>query len=317
MPARSGRARCGGRKPSAAAGSVPSLGNPVAAADDRLDQRRLPEFPPQAQDSDRDGVGERVGVLVPDLLEELLGRHYRAVGRDEHLEHTELLAGQGDGPAGPGDRPAGPVDDQVTPGVHRRRGGAAAAQGTDPGGQLGEVEGLDQIVVGPQVQPFHPVLDQSGGGEPLPPASPSPCSAPPQPGCWASTGSGPACGSGSAPAAPPASGSTSPAFSTPTPTRPRSTPPSWSASPPPRSTWAWTGTPRRSTSAPPTPRPPSPASTTCSAPRQTRKTPARSTSPAPRTPSPPAPRPRARSTPCSSASAPSPSSSARSASPTS
>ena len=53
---------------------MPWLRDPVPAADDRLDQRRLPEFPPQPQDGDRDGVGERICVLVPHLLQELLGR---------------------------------------------------------------------------------------------------------------------------------------------------------------------------------------------------------------------------------------------------
>src|SRR5207344_2397794 len=71
----------------------------------------------------------------------------------------------GHGQAGSGDGPAGPIDEQVTAGEDRRGRGAPAGQGPHPGDQLGEVERFGQIVIGAQVQPFDPVLDQTGGGE--------------------------------------------------------------------------------------------------------------------------------------------------------
>ena len=144
---------------------MPCLDHPISAADNRLDDWRLAELPPQAQDRDRDDIGERIGVLVPDLLEELLGRHHRAVCRHEHLEHPELLPGYRHLPSGPGDGPAAPIDGQVTPGEHRWSGGAAAGEGTDPGDQLGEGERFGQVVVGTEVEPLHAVCYQTGGGE--------------------------------------------------------------------------------------------------------------------------------------------------------
>ena len=43
--------------------------------------------------------------------------------------------------------------------------GAAAEQGPDPGQQLLQGEGLDEVVVGAGVEPGHPVVDRGPGGE--------------------------------------------------------------------------------------------------------------------------------------------------------
>src|SRR5437879_5925030 len=45
------------------------------------------------------------------------------------------------------------------------RGAAAAAGGRHPQDQLGEVEGLAQIVVGAELEAAYPVVDGGGGGE--------------------------------------------------------------------------------------------------------------------------------------------------------
>jgi two-component system sensor histidine kinase VanS len=50
----------------------------------------------QCRHRDAHGVGERVCVLVPRSLQELLGADDTAFGRDEHFEHRELLPGQRD-----------------------------------------------------------------------------------------------------------------------------------------------------------------------------------------------------------------------------
>ena len=78
---------------------------------------------------------------------------------------------------------------------------------------------------------------------PPPRANPSPCWATRRPNGWASTGSGQGSGSGSA-----GCGSPWSASSTRPPWPRRSTPQSWSASPPRRNTSASTGTPRNCTS---------------------------------------------------------------------
>jgi hypothetical protein len=57
------------------------LGDPVPAADYGVDQRRLAELSAQPQDGYGDSVGERIGVLIPDLFEQLLGAHHSAVRR--------------------------------------------------------------------------------------------------------------------------------------------------------------------------------------------------------------------------------------------
>ena len=66
----------------------------IADARDRLDDGRVAELAPQGHDAHAHGVGERVGVLVPDALEQLLGRDGLAVGRQQRLEDAELLRRQ-------------------------------------------------------------------------------------------------------------------------------------------------------------------------------------------------------------------------------
>src|SRR3954447_23457002 len=60
------------------------------------DEPRFAEAFAQPRDSDADGVGERVCVLVPRSRQEVFGADDAAFGGDENLEHCELLPGQRD-----------------------------------------------------------------------------------------------------------------------------------------------------------------------------------------------------------------------------
>ena len=95
---------------------------PVPHADHRLDDRRLAELAAQRHDRDADGVGERVGVLVPHPLEQLLGADDATVGGHQHLEHAELLAGEVQVAPGADGHPAPGVERDVGPLEHRRDG---------------------------------------------------------------------------------------------------------------------------------------------------------------------------------------------------
>ena len=81
--------------------------------------------------------------------------------RSSSSQMAQLAPGQGDGLAVPLDRPGRRVvlevaHRQLRPQGHRR----AALQGPDPSQELGQAERLDQVVVGPGIEPFDPV----GGG---------------------------------------------------------------------------------------------------------------------------------------------------------
>src|SRR6266545_4706804 len=70
------------------------------------DDRWHPQLAPEPPDGHGDGVGERVGVLVPDLFEEVLGAQEGGAGPQEGFEERELLDGEVELPAVPGGRAA-------------------------------------------------------------------------------------------------------------------------------------------------------------------------------------------------------------------
>src|ERR1700685_1615248 len=72
-------------------GALTSGSYSVAGAWHRLDQRRLAELCAQTPDRPVDGRRERIGVLVPDVLEQLLGRDDAPARAEQMLEHGELL----------------------------------------------------------------------------------------------------------------------------------------------------------------------------------------------------------------------------------
>ncbi len=91
----------------------------------------------------------------------------------EHLQQRELRTGQLHRPPTPRDLPRREVHAQVREGQRlvvrhhvrtgRRRVRAAPQQGADPGEEFVQFEGLDQVVVGPGVQPGHAVTDRVTG----------------------------------------------------------------------------------------------------------------------------------------------------------
>ena len=95
-------------------------------------------------------------AVVPDLAHELLARDDLALLAHEHPQQVELLGGElqlllvEEGPSG---LRVDPHD-----GAGRRRVvGAAPEQGPHPGQQLGQPEGLGDVVVGTRVEPDHRV----------------------------------------------------------------------------------------------------------------------------------------------------------------
>jgi hypothetical protein len=132
----------------------------------RVDQRRIAELAAQRHHRHPDHVGERVDVLVPRLLQQPLGRHDRALGPQQLLQHQELLVAQAERAAVAGRLAAGRVEPDAVPLQHRRGGPVRpAGQRANPGDQLGQGERLGQVVVGAQLQTGHPVGEVAGGGQ--------------------------------------------------------------------------------------------------------------------------------------------------------
>src|SRR6266545_212936 len=71
--------------------SVHRLGDLVADSGGRRDDRRVAEFAPQSAYRHCDGVGERVGVFVPDLFEQGFGAEKAGARAQQRLQHGELL----------------------------------------------------------------------------------------------------------------------------------------------------------------------------------------------------------------------------------
>ncbi len=131
-----------------------------------LDDSRLAEFGPQSADRDLDGVGERIRLLIPHVLEQLLGGHDPPLRGQEHFEHAELLVRQWETPISPVGHALGGVQDQVAVPEHRRvRGLGPPRERADPGDEYGKVEGFGQVVVRAQRQAVHQVLGGGGRGQ--------------------------------------------------------------------------------------------------------------------------------------------------------
>ena len=69
-------------------------GNPVSDSGRVLDDLRFSELASQSADRDADGVGERVGVLIPGLLEQSLCAERARAGPEQRFEDSELLGGE-------------------------------------------------------------------------------------------------------------------------------------------------------------------------------------------------------------------------------
>src|SRR6516165_5064243 len=150
----------------AACRSAGRAGDPVSGARYGLDHRWLPELPAEPAHGDRDGGGEWVGVLVPGLFEEVFGAEHGVVGPHERFEDRELLGGQVEvPPTAAGGVPQGIEFDAGRAEDPGPGGGLAAGECPDSEHQLGEVEGLGQVVVSAEAEAADPVVGGTGRGQ--------------------------------------------------------------------------------------------------------------------------------------------------------
>ena len=120
----------------------------------------------QPRDGDAHGVGERVCVLIPRLLQELLGADDTAFGGDEDLEHGELLPGQRDVAAVAVDLSAERIQPQTCDLPHGRPVvGAPAVERSEAEHELLELERLREVVVGAELEPCGLVVEAVGSGQ--------------------------------------------------------------------------------------------------------------------------------------------------------
>src|SRR4051812_19887259 len=131
----------------------------VPCAADRVEEARLTagfQLSSQVGHEDLDRVGDREGVIAPDLVEQLLAADHQPLVAHQVLEQLELALREIDLPVATRDLVRIRVQRQVT---HPQRGHparwAAPQQGPQAGEQLLALERLDQIVVGADVEPLH------------------------------------------------------------------------------------------------------------------------------------------------------------------
>ena len=141
--------------------------DPVAGADDGLDHRRVAELAAQVHHRHPDGVGERVGVLVPHPFQQLLGADHGAAGARMSTSSTASslwVTGSGR-PARvtkwrAGSRTMSPTS-RTGFTARRPRRASARMRATSSA----KAKGLPEVVVGAEHQPGHPVVEVAGGGQ--------------------------------------------------------------------------------------------------------------------------------------------------------
>src|SRR5919199_5122224 len=141
----------------------------VACAADRMKESALAmclELPPQVGDEHFDGVGDGEGVIPPHFVEQALPRDDDALVAHQVLEQLELALGELDGPPAARDLVSVGIQLEV---AHHQGGGAARRtppqQRSHAGQELLALEGLDQVVVGADVEPLHAIVEPVTGGE--------------------------------------------------------------------------------------------------------------------------------------------------------
>src|SRR5579883_2034506 len=117
----------------------------------------------QAADVHVDQVALRIEVQVPDSLEQHGAGDHLSLAPHEELEQLLLAGGELDLPSAAGDLPGDQVELQVRDPQHRRLGGARAApqQRLDAREELGEREGLREIVVAARLEAADAVIDRA------------------------------------------------------------------------------------------------------------------------------------------------------------
>lgn len=114
----------------------------VPAFADGFDHRWVTELAPQPADSDGHGLSERVGGLVPDPLEQLLGGDGLSLCGEQALQYRQFFVGELKTPSGAERDSQDRVEAQVAAGEFGRRGRRASSYCSDTGDQLGEIKGL-------------------------------------------------------------------------------------------------------------------------------------------------------------------------------
>ena len=84
--------------------------NPVAGAHEGLDDLRVAQFAPQPADRHLDRLRKRVGVLVPNLFEQVLGGEEGRARFHQRFQNGQFLHGQFDQAAIAGHHPAQRVE---------------------------------------------------------------------------------------------------------------------------------------------------------------------------------------------------------------
>src|ERR1039457_6749201 len=142
------------------------LRDAVSGPGDGLDYVWLPELSPQPSHGDLHGLREWVGVLVPDLFQEVFCAERRRRASHEPLKPGELFGRQFALASVSGYLPAEGVElDARRAQDAGMRGGLAPGQAADPEDELWEVERLGQVVIGPEAEAGHPVLWGMSGGQ--------------------------------------------------------------------------------------------------------------------------------------------------------
>src|SRR3954454_5070462 len=141
----------------------------VARAADRMEESRFPtgfELPSEIRDEELDRVGDRERVVAPDLVEQLLARDDQPLVAHHVLEQLELALRQLDLARAARDLVRVGVEHQVADPQRRHPAGRPAPQErAHPRQQLLALERLDQVIVGPDVEPLHAGLERIAGGQ--------------------------------------------------------------------------------------------------------------------------------------------------------
>jgi len=143
----------------------------VTEAADSVDERWVlgegfVELGAEIADIDFDGVGEDVGVVIPDVGDELVFGEDLVGVTHKILQEGEFFFGEGDGGAGSLDGEGEGVEGKIADREDRVEGSVGAAgESAEAGEQFGKGERLGEIVVGAGVETGDFVVQLAFGSE--------------------------------------------------------------------------------------------------------------------------------------------------------
>src|SRR5271157_4075085 len=124
------------------------------------------ELGAQALDVDVDDIRERIEVLVPDVLADLLAAHHTVLVEHQELNESVFLGGEAHGFPGARGGVAGGVQGEVGDLEHLgAQAGGPPQQGAQAGQQFLEVEGLGKVVVGPGIEALNAIVHGAARGQ--------------------------------------------------------------------------------------------------------------------------------------------------------